>query len=66
VQADKQTGESHHEDKGAEKPEPVNAVRKLSLYPLDEGGHARALEYDCERYENDRYVALADENHRLS
>jgi hypothetical protein len=65
VQADRQTGESHHEDKAPEKPEPVNAVGKLSLYPLDEGGHSSALEYDGERYENDRYIALADENHSL-
>ena len=38
---------------------------KLGLYPLDENGHAHALQKKCERYENDRYIAFADENHRV-
>jgi hypothetical protein len=65
VQADKQTGESHHEHGGTEKAEMANAFGKLSFYPLDESGHARALQYKRERYENDRCPGLVDENHKV-
>src|SRR5271165_4599224 len=65
VQADKQTGESNHEKGGTEQAELVNALGKLSFYPLDESGHARGLQYKCERYENERCPALVDENHKV-
>ena len=66
MQAEKQTGESHHEHDGAEEAKLVNAVRELSFYPLDENSHPHALQDQCERYENDRYKTLVGENHRWS
>jgi len=59
------SGESHHEQGGTEQAQVVNAFGKLSFYPLDESGHARALQYERERYENNRCPALVDENHKV-
>src|SRR5208337_5263855 len=63
VQADQQAGESHHEQKRAEKAELVNAIGELSFNPLDESGHAGALQQDCERNQNNRCAVLVKENH---
>ena len=44
VQADKQTGEPQHEKKRPGKTELVNAVAKLSFYPLNKSHHSGALQ----------------------
>ncbi len=66
MQADKQTCESHHQQRIVEHAEPVNAIGKLSFEPVNESSRANALRCKCQGYEDDRYKGSVKENHRAA
>ena len=65
MQADKQTCESHHQQRIVEHAEPLNAIGKLSSEPVNESSHANALQCKCQGYEDDRYRGSVEKSHRV-
>lgn len=61
MQADKQTCESHHQQRIVKHTEPLNAIGKLSSEAVNESSHANALQRKCQGYQDDRLQRLGEE-----
>ena len=65
MQDDDQTCKTHHEKSGPKPSESVYPALQMTYCPIDERGHAGALERKCERYQSYRGGGLVEKSHCL-